>query len=663
MQDKFEEKKRNKLNAENKRPQMDFKPKNAGPGKGPGDKKPDMQWKKTSRTLAFWAVIILLSVLFIQLYYGGKDEVVDIDYSEFIKQVDAGNVLKVTFIEKNVHGEFKEPFSKVVQNKRASYKKFKTYIPFDDPDLVTKLRDANIEISAEPVSINWSSILLSTLPWLLLILFWLFMLRQMQGGGTRGIFSFGKSRARLLTGDRPKVTFEDVAGADEAKEELQEVIEFLKDPGKYQKLGGKIPKGALLLGPPGTGKTLLARAVAGEAGVPFFSMSGSDFVEMFVGVGASRVRDLFEQGKKNAPCIIFIDEIDAVGRHRGAGLGGGHDEREQTLNQLLVEMDGFESNEGVILLAATNRPDVLDPALLRPGRFDRQIVVDSPDVKGREGILKVHTRKIIMSENVDLKVLARGTPGLSGADLANMVNEAALLAARRNHSRVVMEDFEEAKDKVMMGTERRSMVISDDEKKTTAYHEAGHALVAKLIPGSDPVHKVTIIPRGLSLGSTHYLPIDERHTHSKEYLETRLVYTMGGRVAEQLVFNHLTTGAGNDLERATALARKMVCEWGMSPKLGPLTFGKKEEQIFLGREISQKRDYSEKTAELIDEEVARIILEAESKAKGLLSDNINVLHKLARTLIEREIIDGYQIDQIIKGEPLEPVNVDGSSKD
>lgn len=663
MQDKFEEKKRNKLNAENKRPQMDFKPKNAGTGKDPGDKKPDMQWKKTSRTLAFWAVIILLSVLFIQLYYGGKDEVVDIDYSEFIKQVDAGNVVKVTFIEKNVRGEFKEPFSKVVQNKRASYKKFKTYLPFDDPDLVTRLRDADIEISAEPVSINWSSILLSTLPWLLLILFWLFMLRQMQGGGTRGIFSFGKSRARLLTGDRPKVTFEDVAGADEAKEELQEVIEFLKDPGKYQKLGGKIPKGALLLGPPGTGKTLLARAVAGEAGAPFFSMSGSDFVEMFVGVGASRVRDLFEQGKKNAPCIIFIDEIDAVGRHRGAGLGGGHDEREQTLNQLLVEMDGFESNEGVILLAATNRPDVLDPALLRPGRFDRQIVVDSPDVKGREGILKVHTRKIIMSEEVDLKVLARGTPGLSGADLANMVNEAALLAARRNHSRVVMEDFEEAKDKVMMGTERRSMVISDEEKKTTAYHEAGHALVAKLIPGSDPVHKVTIIPRGLSLGSTHYLPIDERHTHSKEYLETRLVYTMGGRVAEQLVFNHLTTGAGNDLERATALARKMVCEWGMSPKLGPLTFGKKEEQIFLGREISQKRDYSEKTAELIDEEVARIILEAESKAKRLLSDNIDVLHKLARTLIEREIIDGYQIDQIIKGEPLEPVNVDGSSKD
>ncbi|MBD3168078.1 MAG: ATP-dependent zinc metalloprotease FtsH [candidate division Zixibacteria bacterium] len=638
---------------------MDFKPKDGGKSSGSGGgPKPDMPWKKTSRTLAFWAMIILLSVLFVQLYYGNKEEVVDIDYSEFMQQVEDGNISKVKFIEKDVQGEFVEDYTAVVNGRKGTYQKFKTYIPFDDPDLVTKLRQAEIKISAEPVSINWASILLSTLPWLLLILFWLFMLRQMQGGGTKGIFSFGKSRARLLTGDRPKVTFEDVAGADEAKEELQEVIEFLKDPAKYQKLGGKIPKGALLLGPPGTGKTLLAKAVAGEAGVPFFSMSGSDFVEMFVGVGASRVRDLFEQGKKNAPCIIFIDEIDAVGRHRGAGLGGGHDEREQTLNQLLVEMDGFESNDGVILIAATNRPDVLDPALLRPGRFDRQIVVDSPDVKGREGILKVHTRKIVMAEDVDLNVLARGTPGLSGADIANLVNEAALLAARRNRSKVSMEDFEDAKDKVMMGTERRSLVISDEEKKTTAYHEAGHALVAKLIPGSDPVHKVTIVPRGLSLGSTHYLPIDERHTHSREYLETRLVYTLGGRVAEELVFNHFTTGAGNDLERATHLSRKMVCEWGMSEKLGPLTFGKRDEQIFLGREISQKRDYSERTAELIDDEVRRIILEAESKAKKLLSDNIETLHKLARTLIEREVLDGSQIDQIMKGEPLEPVKVD-----
>ncbi len=625
--------------------------------KGGGGLGPDLPWKKAGRTLAFWVMIILLSVLFVQLYYGGKEKVVEISYSDFMKQVDNGNVGKVTFIEKDIHGDFKEPYSKLVGGNKETYKKFKTYIPFDDPTLVKKLSDAGVAIKAEPVSLNWGSILLSTLPWLLLIVFWLFMLRQMQGGGTKGIFSFGKSGARLLTGDRPKVTFDDVAGADEAKEELEEIIEFLKDPGKFQRLGGKIPKGALLLGPPGTGKTLLARAVAGEAGVPFFSMSGSDFVEMFVGVGASRVRDLFDQGKKNAPCIIFIDEIDAVGRHRGAGLGGGHDEREQTLNQLLVEMDGFESNEGVILLAATNRPDVLDPALLRPGRFDRQIVVDRPDAKGREGILRVHTRTIVMDDNVDLKVLARGTPGLSGADIANMVNEAALLAARRNRDKVKMIDFEDAKDKVMMGAERRSLVLSEDEKKSTAYHEAGHALLAKLIPGADPVHKVTIIPRGLSLGSTHYLPIDERHTYSKRYLEIRLVCALGGRVAEKLVFDHLTTGAGNDLEQATNLARRMVCEWGMSDKIGPLTFGKKEEEIFLGREISQRRDYSEKTAEAIDEEVRNIIMETEKKAVRLLSENIDILHKLARALIEREILDGNQIDKIIKGEPLETVNV------
>ncbi|MCJ7508449.1 MAG: ATP-dependent zinc metalloprotease FtsH, partial [candidate division Zixibacteria bacterium] len=459
---------------------------------------------------------------------------------------------------------------------------------------------------------------------------------------------------RLLTGDRPKVTFEDVAGADEAKQELQEIIEFLKEPGKFQKLGGKIPKGALLLGAPGTGKTLLAKAVAGEAEVPFFSMSGSDFVEMFVGVGASRVRDLFEQGKKNAPCIIFIDEIDAVGRHRGAGLGGGHDEREQTLNQLLVEMDGFESNEGVILLAATNRPDVLDPALLRPGRFDRQIVVDIPDVKGREGILKVHTKKIKLGEGVDLSVLARGTPGLCGADLANMVNEAALLAARHNRDGVTMQDFEDARDKVMMGVERRSLVISEEEKKTTAYHESGHALVAKLIPGSDPVHKMTIIPRGLALGLTHYLPVDERHTHSKEYLENKLAQLLGGRVAEKLVFNQYTTGAGTDLERATELARKMVCEWGMSEKLGPLTFGKKEEEIFLGREIAKHRDYSEETAKQIDAEVRKIVVEAEAKATNLLQGNQEKLHTLAKALVGKEILDGEQIDRILKGEKLEP---------
>jgi cell division protease FtsH len=476
----------------------------------------------------------------------------------------------------------------------------------------------------------------------------MFMLRQMQGSGPKGLFSFGKSRAKLLTGQRTKVTFNDVAGADEAKQELQEIIEFLKDPAKFQKLGGKIPKGALLLGPPGSGKTLLARAIAGEAGVPFFSMSGSDFVEMFVGVGASRVRDLFDQGKKNAPCIIFIDEIDAVGRHRGAGLGGGHDEREQTLNQLLVEMDGFESNEGVILIAATNRPDVLDPALLRPGRFDRQIVVDQPDIKGREGILKVHVRKINISDKVDLTVLARGTPGLSGADLANLVNEAALLAARKNHDQVYMEDFEEAKDKVMMGTERRSMVITADEKKTTAYHEAGHALVGKLIPGSDPIHKVTIIPRGMALGVTHYLPVDEKHNLSKQYLEVKMVHLMGGRVAEQLVFNELTTGAGNDLEQATNLARRMVCNWGMSEKIGPLTFGKKDEHIFLGKEISHPRDYSEQTAIDIDNEIKKIVINAQQRAEKLLEGNIDKLHILARALLEKECLTGEQIDELLE---------------
>ncbi|HDH57113.1 MAG TPA: ATP-dependent zinc metalloprotease FtsH, partial [Bacteroidetes bacterium] len=444
-------------------------------------------------------------------------------------------------------------------------------------------------------------------PWLILIGLWIFFMRRLQGGGPKGVFSFGKSRAKLLTENRPQVTFADVAGADEAKEELQEIIEFLKDPKKFQKLGGRIPRGALLLGPPGTGKTLLARAVAGEAGVPFYSMSGADFVEMFVGVGASRVRDLFEQGKKNAPCIIFIDEIDAVGRHRGAGLGGGHDEREQTLNQLLVEMDGFESNEGVILLAATNRPDVLDPALMRPGRFDRQIIVDRPDVRGREGILKVHTKKIPLDEDVDLKVLAKGTPGLAGAELANLANEAALLAAKRDADRVTMEDLELAKDKVMMGVERKSLLISEDEKRTTAYHEAGHVLVSKLVPGADPVHKVTIIPRGRALGLTSYLPIDEKHNYSKEYLQAILTHLLGGRAAELIVFDQLTTGAGNDIERATEIARKMVCEWGMSDRLGPLTFGKKEEEIFLGREIAKHRDYSEQTAIEIDAEVRRIV--------------------------------------------------------
>jgi cell division protease FtsH len=474
----------------------------------------------------------------------------------------------------------------------------------------------------------------------------------MQGGGAKGIFSFGKSRAKLLTENQQKVTFDNVAGADEAKQELREIIDFLKDPDKFQKLGGKIPKGALLLGPPGTGKTLLAKAVAGEAGVPFFSMSGADFVEMFVGVGASRVRDLFEQGKKNAPCIIFIDEVDAVGRHRGAGLGGGHDEREQTLNQLLVEMDGFDSNEGVILIAATNRPDVLDQALLRPGRFDRQIVVDRPDVRGREGILKVHTKNIPLRDNVDLSVIAKGTPGFSGADLANLVNEAALLAARHNKKVVDMLDFEYAKDKVMMGAERKSLLITDEEKRLTAYHEAGHVLVAKFTPHSDPVHKVTIIPRGRALGVTTTLPMDEKHNYSKSYCEAMLIHLLGGRAAEEVVMNELTTGAGNDIERATNLARKMVCEWGMSEKLGPLSFGKKDEEIFLGREIAKHQDYSNMTAELIDTEITGIVIRASAKAREIVEEHIDKLHALAKALLDREILDGAEIDRVLKGEKL-----------
>ena len=621
---------------------------NRSPGKN--QKQPDgghdFKWQKSLRTLLFWAVIFMAGLVFYQLLTGGAQGTIEINYSEFLKQIDEGNIAKAVFIEKEIKGEFNAEYKKTVGNRTLTGKKFKTRVPFEDPRLIETLEAKGVIVEAQTTQ-QWIGLLWTSLPWLLLVFWMIFMLRQMQGAGPKGIFSFGKSRARLLSGSRPKVTFADVAGCDEAKQELQEIIEFLREPARFQKLGGKIPKGALLLGPPGSGKTLLAKAVAGEAGVPFFSMSGSDFVEMFVGVGASRVRDLFDQGKRNAPCIIFIDEIDAVGRHRGAGLGGGHDEREQTLNQLLVEMDGFESNDGVIILAATNRPDVLDPALLRPGRFDRQIVVNNPDVKGREGIIKVHVRKINIDDKVDLKVLARGTPGLSGADLANLVNEAALLAARKNHERVMMADFEEAKDKVMMGIERRSLMISPEEKKITAYHEAGHALLGKLIPGSDPVYKVTIIPRGIALGLTHYLPIDERHTLSRSYLETKLVQIMGGRVAESLVFNQLTTGAGNDLEQATNLARRMVCNWGMSEKLGPLTFGKKEEHIFLGKELATARDYSEKTAQDIDDEVKRIVIEAQKRAEQLLSENIETLHRLAAVLLEKESLDGDQIDKII----------------
>ncbi|MEZ5358148.1 MAG: ATP-dependent zinc metalloprotease FtsH [Candidatus Zixiibacteriota bacterium] len=613
------------------------------------NKKDGLSWKGPMRTMLFWIIIIMTVLVAYNFFDESQADQATIFYSDFLNYLDGGKVAQVTFVNKKINGRFTEEMTIAGPTGTGKYRKFTLRIPFDDPDLVGKLSEKGVVIKAEEEGLNWGGVLLSTAPWILLIFIWIFMFRQMSGGGggPKGIFSFGKSRAKLLSDERPKVTFSDVAGAEEAKEELSEIIDFLKDPGKFQKLGGKIPKGALLLGSPGTGKTLLARAIAGEAGVPFFSMSGSDFVEMFVGVGASRVRDLFEQGKKNAPCIIFIDEIDAVGRHRGAGLGGGHDEREQTLNQLLVEMDGFESNDGVILIAATNRPDVLDPALLRPGRFDRQIVVDVPDVRGREGIFKVHTRKVKLAEDVDLKILARGTPGLSGADVANLVNEAALLAARKDKDAVEMSDFEDAKDKVMMGAERKSMVITDKEKKITAYHESGHALLGKLIPDADPVHKVTIIPRGMALGVTHYLPIDERHTYSKEYMIARLITGMGGRVAEKLVFNHLTTGAGMDIKQCTALARKMVCNWGMSDKLGPVDFGASKEHIFLGREIQDQKNFSEETAQLIDAEIRRFVEEAEATATDLLKKNTDKLHKLAAALLEKEIIDGNEIDKII----------------
>jgi cell division protease FtsH len=608
----------------------------------------------TGRSLLFWLALFLIVFVTYQYFAGFEQGTVEITYTEFVQEIDAGNVQEVTFSDREVDGKLLKAKTFAASRTNEPVAKFTSRIPFPDLnyELVHRLEGKGVKITAKVEGPDLFSIIISVAPWLILILIWVFFLRQMQGGaGARGLFSFGKSKARLLTDDRPRVNFNDVAGAEEAKEELQEIIEFLREPAKFQKLGGKIPKGALLLGPPGTGKTLLARAVAGEADVPFYSMSGSDFVEMFVGVGASRVRDLFEQGKKNAPCIIFIDEIDAVGRHRGAGLGGGHDEREQTLNQLLVEMDGFESNEGVILIAATNRPDVLDPALLRPGRFDRTIVVDAPDAKGREGILKVHARKVKTADDVDLRIVARGTPGMTGADLANMVNEAALLAARRNQESVTMRDFEDSRDKVMMGTERKSLVIAEQEKKVLAYHEAGHTLVSKMLPKADPIHKVTIIPRGMALGVTQSLPVDERHVHSKEYLEAQLAVFMGGRVSELIVFDQIDTGAGNDLERSTKLARKMVCNWGMSDKLGPVTFGRTEEHIFLGRELSRQQDYSESTAVIIDQEIRRFIEQAEQTAKNILKENLERLHKLAKALLEKEIIDSHEVDEIIGTTP------------
>ncbi|MBN2333031.1 MAG: ATP-dependent zinc metalloprotease FtsH [Deltaproteobacteria bacterium] len=595
--------------------------------------KGNKELKPFYKNLALWLVISLIMIMVFNVFNNPKVGQHEIIFSDFIELVNNGQISEVTIQGHDISGSY-------------GTTAFKTYAP-DDPALIELLRSKGVKISAKPEAQPplWQSILISWFPMLLLIGVWVFFMRQMQGGGGKAM-SFGKSRAKLLTESQKKVTFKDVAGTEEAKEELEEIISFLRDPKKFTRLGGKIPKGVLLVGPPGTGKTLLAKAIAGEAEVPFFSISGSDFVEMFVGVGASRVRDLFNQGKKNAPCLIFIDEIDAVGRHRGAGLGGGHDEREQTLNQLLVEMDGFESNEGVILIAATNRPDVLDPALLRPGRFDRQVVVPNPDVKGREGILKVHARNVPLAPNVDFKIVARGTPGFTGADLANLINEASLLAARKNKNQVEMEDMEEAKDKVLMGAERRSLVISPEEKKNTAYHEAGHTLVARFLPGTDPIHKVTIIPRGRALGLTQQLPIDERHSYDKEYLLNNISVLMGGRAAEEVVFQKFSTGAGNDIERATHLARKMICEWGMG-KMGPVSFGKKEEHIFLGREMAHAKDYSEKIAVEIDEEIKEIVHGAYDKAHAILADKRQELDDLAVALLEKESLNGEEIDQII----------------
>jgi cell division protease FtsH len=595
----------------------------------------------TLKSLLFWVALVVLGVLIWNVSTKLQTHEKTVTFSEFMSWADSGSVARVTITGQDVSG-----FTK-------SSEHFQTYAPAQYDGLVNKLIEKGVQVTAkEPTASPWATLLYSWGPMLLIIGFWIFFMRQMQSGGNKAL-SFGKSKAKLSSSSQKKVTFKDVAGVDEAKDELQEIIEFLKEPQKFQKLGGRIPKGVLLMGSPGTGKTLLARAVAGEANVPFFSISGSDFVEMFVGVGASRVRDLFEQGKKNAPCIVFIDEIDAVGRHRGAGLGGGHDEREQTLNQLLVEMDGFESNEGVILVAATNRPDVLDPALLRPGRFDRRIVVNRPDVKGREGILGVHTRKIPMSDDVEVPVLARGTAGFSGADLANLVNEAALNAARFNQKVVRMHDFEYAKDKVLMGSERRSMIISDEEKKVTAIHEAGHALLTVLLPHADPIHKVTIIPRGMALGLTQQLPIDEKHNYSRDYLNDRIAILLGGRIAEEITMDSLTTGAGNDLERSTEMARQMVCEWGMSNAMGPLTFGKKEEQIFLGREIAQHQDYSEDTALKIDHEVKHFVTTNYDRAHALLTAHKGPLLAIADALLAREVLDADQVRRLAAGLPLD----------
>jgi cell division protease FtsH len=615
--------------------------------KGPG------KWGKASKQLSFWVLLVLLAGTLFTYMSGAKESAPDISYSQYNQELERGNVASVTIQSGQlITGEFRNK----VQIAKGPASKFTVLLPMLNSDReVIKLQDKNVQIHAQRESTSFGGLLFMILPYIIIFGAWMLILRQMQAGGAKA-FSFGKSKAKLLTADSPKVTFADVAGADEAKVELEEIIEFLKDPQKFTKLGGRLPKGALLVGPPGTGKTLLARAVAGEAARPFFSMSGSDFVEMFVGVGASRVRDLFEQGKAHAPCIIFIDEIDAVGRHRGAGVGGGHDEREQTLNQLLVEMDGFESNEGVILIAATNRPDVLDPALLRPGRFDRQIVVDAPDLRGREGILKVHTRNKPIAEDVNITTLARGTPGMSGADLANLVNEGALLAARRNHDKIYMVDLEDAKDKVMLGVERKSMVMSEQERTLTAYHEGGHAVCTIKTKGNDPLHKVTIVPRGRAMGLAFTLPEDDRLSITREQLEAMLVRMYGGRVAEELVFGHgrVTTGASSDIQQATGLARRYVSQWGLSEVIGPILVGDNEQELFLGREIQTRREVSERTAQLVDSEVTRVIKEAYQRAKDTLTENLALLHTVANALLDRETLTGEEVQQLARGETLAP---------
>jgi cell division protease FtsH len=620
---------------------------------------------KIMKTAMIWVFIFGFVVVMYMLVNSGQQPEVNVSYTEYKQFLEAGKIESAVVTKSQLndfvfHGTLREKVTILRNNSQIEAQRFFTRLGVLDSETEKAWADKGITWKYDDGDNPYLGFLFSALPWLILIGVYFIFMRRMQGGGgpggARGIFSFGRSRARLVNENAKKITFEDVAGADEAKYELQEIIEFLRDPERFQRLGGKIPHGVLMLGPPGTGKTLLARAVAGEADVPFYSISGADFVEMFVGVGASRVRDLFEQAKRTSPCIVFIDEIDAVGRHRGAGLGGGHDEREQTLNQLLVEMDGFEQNNGIIVIAATNRADVLDPALLRPGRFDRQVVVDRPDVRGREGILRVHSRNIPLATDVNLEIIARGTPGLSGADLANLMNEAALYAARRSSEVVTMNDIESAKDKILMGVERKSMVISDKEKEVTAYHEMGHALAGKLLPNSDPVHKVTIIPRGRALGVTSYIPSEDAHTYSKQYLETRLITLLAGRAAEIIVFNQLTTGAGNDIERATMLARKMVCEWGMSEKIGPLNFASKDEEMFLAREVSHPRQHSEDTARIIDDEIRRIVTESMNKAEQLLRENIGMLHTTSKILLERETLDSMDLDIIMRGEELPPMS-------